>query len=69
MREMSTTATYKADRYEVYYDNTHHAARPMKSVKDKDGDMWLCDLDVDESGDLRKQGCSRCAEMAFTRDD
>jgi len=66
---MSTAVAYKPEKVEVYYDNEHHASRPMKSVKDKEGDLWLCDRDVDESKDLRGQGCWRCAEMAFTRDD
>jgi hypothetical protein len=43
----------------------HMAARPMKFVKDKEGNGWLCDKDVDVSKDLRQQGCWRCDEMAF----
>jgi hypothetical protein len=43
----------------------HHSARPLKFVKDKDGIGWLCDEEVDPDGDLRKQGCWRCDEMAF----
>jgi hypothetical protein len=43
----------------------HQATRPMKFVKDKDGNGWLCDKGVDPSGDLKKQGCWRCDEMAF----
>jgi len=66
---MSTAVLYKPGKYEVYYDNEHHAARPMKTVKDGEGDLWLCDGDVDESRSLRNQGCWRCAEMAFTRND
>lgn len=44
---------------------THRAARPMKYVKDEDGNGWLCDSNVDTSGDLEAQGCWRCEEMAF----
>jgi hypothetical protein len=43
----------------------HKAARPLRWVKDKDGNTWLCDLGVDLDGDMRKQGCWRCDEMAF----
>jgi hypothetical protein len=53
------------------YDGTepHHAARPMKVVEDNDGCRWLCDADVDEDKDLKDQGCWRCEELPFTRDD
>ena len=47
----------------------HHAARPMKVVVDRDGCRWLCDAGVDESRDLKEQGCWRCGDLAFTRDD
>jgi hypothetical protein len=47
----------------------HKAARPMKVVEDNEGNRWLCDEDVDESEDLKEQGCWRCEELAFTRDD
>ena len=44
---------------------THRAARPLKYVQDSMGNGWLCDANVDPSGDLRAQGCWRCDEMAF----
>jgi len=47
----------------------HHAARPMKVVVAEDGDTWLCDAKVDESRNLREQGCWRCGEIPFTRSD
>jgi hypothetical protein len=47
----------------------HEAARPMKVVTARDGSRWLCDVDVSEDGDLAAQGCWRCSEIAFTRDD
>ena len=47
----------------------HQAARPMEVVKDEDGDLWLCDKGVDTHKDLRAQGCWRCGEVAFTRND
>jgi len=46
----------------------HEPARPMKTVVDGNGCNWLCDVGIDESGDLAAQGCWRCSEMAFTRD-
>ena len=46
-------------------DYMHKAARPLKWVKDKDGNTWLCDKNVDLDGDMREQGCWRCDEMAF----
>jgi len=48
---------------------THHAARPMKVVADEAGTRWLCDKMVDERRDLRKQGCWKCGELPFTRND
>lgn len=47
----------------------HKAARPMKVVVDDDGCPWLCDSDVDQEKDLRKQDCWNCGEVAFTRND
>ncbi len=47
----------------------HKAARPMKVVVAETGCTWLCDINVDESKDLRDQGCWRCAELPFTRND
>jgi hypothetical protein len=43
----------------------HSPARPLKYVKDKDGNGWLCDQEVNPDVDLRKQGCWRCDEMSF----
>jgi len=47
----------------------HKAARPLKVVTDKTGESWLCDKGVDEGGDLKAQGCWRCQDLAFTRND
>ena len=44
---------------------SHTAARPLKYVKDQDGNGWLCDIDIDADGDLEAQGCWRCGEMPF----
>ena len=47
-----------------YYE-PHEPARPLKFVKDEDGNGWLCDADIAPNKDLREQGCWRCEEMAF----
>lgn len=47
----------------------HHAARPMRVVVDPDGIAWLCDANVEEKRDLESQGCWRCGDLAFTRND
>jgi hypothetical protein len=41
----------------------------MKVLMDAECHTWLCDADVDESKDLGKQGCWRCADVPFTRND
>ena len=56
-------------RIEVYDGLTHKPARPMKVVADRHGTRWLCDKSVDEDKDLEVQGCWRCGDLAFTRDD
>ena len=48
---------------------SHKPARPMKMVVDRDGTRWLCDKKVDEKENLEEQGCWRCGDLAFTRDD
>jgi len=45
--------------------DTHRPARPLKYFKDKNGDGWLCDKDIDPKRDLEEQGCWRCEDMAF----
>ena len=49
--------------------STYEAARPMKVVVDHEGCSWICDTEVDEGKDLGGQGCWRCADVAFTRND
>jgi hypothetical protein len=39
---------------------------PIKVVHDRDGNCWLCPVNVDESGDLRAQGCWRCEDVLST---
>ncbi len=45
--------------------DSHVPARPLKFFRDKEGNGWLCDKDIDPDLDLRSQGCWRCDEMAF----
>jgi hypothetical protein len=47
----------------------HVAARPMKVVVAKDGGTWLCDAGVDQGRDLKGQGCWRCEDLPFNRND
>jgi hypothetical protein len=47
----------------------HPGARPMEFVKDEKGEPWLCDKGVDQTHNLEEQGCRRCRDMAFTRND
>lgn len=54
---------------EIPTAETHHAARPMRVINDSEGEPWICDANVDPSGDLEGQGCWRCGDLAFTRDD
>jgi hypothetical protein len=58
-------------RIETVYvgSEPHHAARPMRVVEDENGCRWLCDAGVDENKNLKEQGCWRCGDLAFTRDD
>jgi hypothetical protein len=41
----------------------------MKVITDADGEPWICDAGVDPSSDLEGQGCWRCRDLPFTRDD
>lgn len=47
-----------------YYEPTYRG-RPLRYVKDKEGNGWLCDKGVDPNRDLREQGCWRCDEVTF----
>jgi hypothetical protein len=33
------------------------SARPTKVVVDRTGEYWICDADVDPTGDFLTQGC------------
>jgi len=47
----------------------HNGARPMEVLLDKDGCMWLCDKGVDPAKSFEEQGCWRCKDVQFTRND
>jgi len=57
------------DDVEIYAVNPNHPARPMEVVFEKDGNHWLCDKGVDPERDLAAQGCWRCGDFPFTRQD
>lgn len=44
-------------------------ARPMEVFRDEDGCLWLCDKGTDPDKDFEQQGCWRCKDLAFTRND
>ncbi|HDS00688.1 MAG TPA: hypothetical protein ENO22_00660 [candidate division Zixibacteria bacterium] len=47
----------------------HPGARPMVVYSDDEGCMWLCDKGTDPERGLHEQGCWRCRDLAFTRND
>ncbi len=47
----------------------HPGARPMQVYIAEDGCWWLCDKGIDPKKDFEKQGCWRCKDLAFTRND
>jgi streptogramin lyase len=57
------------DEVEVYEVDPTHPARPMEVVVREDGNHWLCDKGVNREGDLAAQGCWRCGDFPFTRQD
>ena len=60
----------KKEQKTILGDGIYHpGARPMRVYIDKDGCWWLCDKGIDQNKDLQKQGCWRCKDMEFTRND
>jgi len=57
------------DEVDIYEVDPNHPARPMEVVFEEDGNHWLCDKGVDADGDLAAQGCWRCGDFQFTRQD
>lgn len=56
----------KQDERQEARTETHKPARPMRYFKDKEGNGWLCDKEIDFNGDLVAQGCWRCEELPFS---
>lgn len=52
------------DETQEYYQ-PDYKGRPLVFVKDRQGEGWLCDKDVDPNGDLKAQGCWRCDDVTF----
>jgi len=50
-------------------ESAYGGTRPMKVVVDNNGNWWLCDKQVEDSGNLAGQGCWNYADMAFDRND
>jgi hypothetical protein len=42
---------------EIPCEHRSRRSRPMKVIIDTEGNPWICDYDVDPSGDLAAQGC------------
>jgi hypothetical protein len=47
----------------------YNGARGMKTFKDANGNVWLCDRGVDPNKDFESQGCWRIDQMPFDRND
>lgn len=47
----------------------HPGARPMEVLLDEKGSRWLCDKGVDPDKSFKEQGCWRCRDLQFTRND
>lgn len=48
---------------------SYSGARGMKTFKDANGYLWLCDRNTDPNRDFEAQGCWRVDQMAFDRND
>ena len=63
---METEKNKKPELGEGVY---HPGARPMEVFVDDDECWWLCDKDVNPYKPFEQQGCWRCKDLAFTRND
>ena len=43
------------------------SARPTKVLVDSAGEYWICDSNVDPSGDLGAQGCSAHSDVHLVK--
>ena len=65
----STVSVVDDGEDEILEVDPCNPARPMEIVYDRQGVRWLCDKGVDRKGDLAAQGCWRCGDFLFTRQD
>ncbi len=65
----TTESDARFDDVDIYEVDPNHPARPMEVVFEEGGNHWLCDKGVDPDRDLAEQGCWRCGDFAFTRQD
>ena len=42
-------------------------ARPIKIMVDGEGEYWICDSDVDPSGDFLSQGCAAHSDVHLVK--
>jgi streptogramin lyase len=67
--EVSTMTTGSTKKQVVGRGVVHPGARPMQVFRDDDGCLWLCDKGIDPRKGFDQQGCWRCKDLAFTRND
>jgi hypothetical protein len=67
--EVRMMALRKKPKNTIGHGVYHPGARPMKVFLDDNRCTWLCDKDTDPDKGLEKQGCWRCSDLAFTRND
>jgi hypothetical protein len=68
-KEVSKMAAKDQEKPVIGSGVLHPGARPLKVFKDDDGCMWLCDKGINPAKGFQEQGCWRCKDLAFTRND
>ena len=71
IRERKLVFTYREPLtyVEIPCKDRASRSRPMKVIVDDKGDPWICDFDVDPSGDLAQQGCWQLRAEDSSRSD
>ena len=71
VKERKLVFTYRdpCSFVEIPIDDISRGVNPMKVVVDKEGNPWICDQEVDPSGDLAEQGCWQIREEDTNRKD
>jgi hypothetical protein len=71
VQEESLVFTYRdpCSYVEIPVAESHRPARPMKVIRDGEGEYWICDAEVDDEQNPAEQGCWRCGGLPFTRND